>query len=154
MGLDQQGRHALLGAVAMGKARVAFGAVSERLDGVALPAEALHALLLHAQLGLAQGGCADAAYFQAVGIVFIAAVPVVRIHDQGRPQGGQQAGHGARFRLGERAPVTVQVGMRGVQTRALLRAVGVDHGHNIQSDTPQVSAQGGVLPGRSGVDQA
>lgn len=154
MGLDQQGRQANLGAVAVGKARVAFGAVSERLDGIALRAEALHGRLLQGKLGLAERGNADAPDFQAIGIVLIAAVPVVGIHDQSGPQVCEEAGHGARFRLGERPPIAVQVGMGGIEAGAGFGPIGVDHGHDIQGDTAQAGPERGVMPARDGMDQA
>ncbi len=144
MGFHQHAGHAGLGAVAVGEAQVAVRAVGERLDMVAQRIQALHGLLLQVQLGLAQRSVARAADFQAVGIVLIAAVPVVGIHDQGGPQCSEQARHGARFRLGEHAPVAVEVGMDSVQARALLRAVRVDHRDNIQSDMAQVGTEGRV----------
>jgi len=80
MGFHQHAGHANLGAVAMGQTRVAVLPVGEGLDMVAARPEALNGLLLQVQLGLAQRGMVGAADFQAVGIVLIAAVPVVRIY--------------------------------------------------------------------------
>jgi hypothetical protein len=153
MGFHQHAGQAHLSAVAMGETRVAVRAISERLDMVALGGEALHRLLLQVQLGLPQRGVTRAMDFQAVGIVIIAAVPVVRIHHQSRAQSRQQGGHGARFRLGERPPVAVQVGMGSVFARAQSRAVRVDHGDDIQSDMPQVGLDRGVFVGGDFVDQ-
>jgi len=144
MGFHEQAGHAGLGAVAVGEAQVAVRAISERLNMVAQGIQALHGLLLQVQLGLAQRSIACAADFQAVGIVLIAAVPVVGIHDQGGPQCSEQASHSARFGLCEHAPVAVEVGMDSVQARALLRAVRVDHRDNIQGDMVQVGAKRGV----------
>ena len=118
VGLHQHAGHAQVCAVAMGQAWVAVRAVGERLDMVALGIKALHGGLLQVHLGLAQRCVTSAVDFQTIGIVLVAAVPVVGIHDQGGAQSRQQAGHGACFGLGERPPVAVQVGPRVVQARA------------------------------------
>lgn len=144
MGFHQQAGHAGLGAVAVGEAQVAVRAISKRLNMVAQGIQALHGLLLQVQLGLAQRSIARAADFQAVGIVLIAAVPVVGIHDQGGPQCSEQASHSTGLGLCEHAPVAIEVGMDSVQARALLRAVRVDHRDNIQGDMAQVGAEGRV----------
>lgn len=146
VGFHQKAGNAHLRAVAMGQARVAAWAIRERLHRVALGGQCLYGLLLQGKLGLAQRRQGRAADFQTVGIVLVAAVPVVGIHDEGRAQRAEQAGHRAGFGLGERPPIAVQIGRNGVLARAGFGSVRIDHWHDIQSDRAQVGAQSRVLP--------
>lgn len=146
MGFHQEAGNAKLGAVAVRKVRVGVGAIGERLHMVSLRAQKAHRLLLHQQLRRAKRGEGGAAHFQAVSVVFVAAVPIVRIHHEVGAQHSEQMGQGARFRLRKASPIAVQIGRSAVEARARLRAVGVCHRHHIQRHAAQALLQGRVLP--------
>lgn len=153
MGFHQQAGNTQTCAVAMRQARVVFQPIRKGLDMVAAECKALDGLLLQVQFGLAQEGMVGAADLKAVGIVLIPAVPIVRIHDQGGAENGQQMRHGACFGLRKQSPIAVEVGMNGVFACAELGTVRVDHWDKVQCDTVQFGAKSGGFAVGNTVDQ-
>ena len=144
----------LMGEPAVRQARVGVRPPGRRVDGVAAGGQVLRGLSLQDVGRVPLYSCHLARDFEAVGVVFVVAIPVVGVNDKAGPNQVGGAGDGACFGLMEHAPITVEVGPHPARARVCLGPVRVYHRHQVQGDMTECRAQGRVAAPRQAVDQA
>jgi len=154
MGLYEEAEKGLSGEPAVGQVRVCVRAPGSRVYCISTGRKLADGILLKGVIGTSQRGLRFAWDFDAVRIIFIAAVPVVRVDDDIRMNQGGCFCDSACLRLMEQAPVTVQISSDCIRPYICIRPVRVHHGDEIKRDMAQRPPQKGITAIGEPMDQA